>query len=180
MDPSMPTTAGASGQPDRLDAVDQFKTMLAAERAKAARIQGELDWRNFALDCAPAHFMVIDVSAPRWSIIYVNRRIAKDHGYEPIELIGRTPGSLLPMDFNRDAFQRIEAAVSNSVTIRTELISRRKDGATFPVEFEMTAIRNPDGPVKHYLAVGTDISVRVEQARELQQLRDENAKLRSG
>jgi len=72
-------------------AVRRLESLLAVEREERARLQRELDLRNCALDAARTHFMIVDVCNPRWNIVYANRAIAQDHGYEASELMGRSP-----------------------------------------------------------------------------------------
>src|ERR1700760_4028272 len=104
-------TQTSAAEPDRRNPVEQFKSLLANERALRARVQSELDLRNQALDATSTHFMIIDVSRPHWAIVYANRAIARDHGFEPAEITGRTPAWLTPRDLNPEAFERMSQAV---------------------------------------------------------------------
>jgi PAS domain S-box-containing protein len=170
---SAPAAAPAATEPDRRNAVEQFKSLLAGERAHRARIQSELDLRNCALDATTTHIMIIDVSRPHWAIVYVNRATARDHGYEPSEIMGRTPAWLTPVDSNREAFEKINQAVNTGDSVSVELTARRKDGSNFWVGMLMTPVRDTAGVISHYLAIGADITARLEQERTKKDLQEQ-------
>src|SRR3569833_4307790 len=107
---------------DEVDTVSQLKSLLAAERAENAQLQRDLNLRNSALDSATSHFMILDVRQRRWTIVYANRAIAQDHGYETTELLGQSPTLLVPIEENEVALERIQGAVQNRQSVRTELI----------------------------------------------------------
>jgi PAS domain S-box-containing protein len=158
-------------QLDNQHEIEQLRSLLAAERDARAQLQTDLDLRNYALDAAATHFMILDVSQPRWAIVYANRGIARGHGYEAAELLGRSPAKLASTEeANAEAFERIGEAVRSGVSISTELISRRKDGSTFWVGIVLTPIQNTVDRITHYLGIGADITVRLEQERAQREL----------
>ncbi|MDB6088669.1 MAG: sensor protein [Gammaproteobacteria bacterium] len=147
--------------------------MLAAEREERARLQSEFDLRNCALDAAATHFMIIDVSQPRWTIVYANRASSNAHGYESAELLGQSPAMLVSEEANTVALERIAQAVLEGTSVRTELVGRRKDTSTFWLGMFMAPVRSSAGGVTHYLAIGADITPRLEQERAQRQLQDQ-------
>lgn len=145
---------------------------LEAERQERLRLQSALELRDCALDSASTHFMILNVTRSPWMIIYANRAIAQDHGYERAELLGASPALLTPASENAVAFARMDQAVRERGTISTELLARRKDGSTFWVGIYLTPVRSSVGAVTHYLAIGTDITARLEQERTQRELQD--------
>jgi PAS domain S-box-containing protein len=141
-------------------------------RDECARLQRELNLRNCALDAASTHFMIIDVRGPRWAIVYANRAVAQDHGYETAEILGRSPAMLVPYEENEDTFARISEAVHAGNGIRTELNARHKDGSLFRVGMFMAPIRDEAGHPTHYVGIGADITVKLEQERVQRQLQE--------
>jgi PAS domain S-box-containing protein len=167
----MSTSIRMSLQSDEQREIEQLRRLLAAERDARARLQSDLDLRNYALDAATTHFMIVDVRQPRWSIVYANRGVATAHGYEATELLGRSPAKLASVgEENAGALTRINAAVREGVALRTELIARRKDGSTFWVGMLMTPIQNGADRITHYLGIGADITVKLEQERAQREL----------
>jgi PAS domain S-box-containing protein len=160
-----------SQQLDKQHEIEQLRRLLATERDARARLQSDLDLRNYALDAATTHFMIVDVSQPRWSIVYANRGVALAHGYEATELLGQSLAKLTAMgEDNAEALERIGAAVREGVSIRIELIACRKDGSTFRVGMLMAPIQNGANGITHYLGIGADITVRLEQERAQREL----------
>ena len=147
---------------------------LLFERAERERLQNQLDLRNSALDSATSHIMVIDVSGERWVIVYANRAIAADHGYEASELLGRSPAMLVPAEDNAPALQRIDAAVrEGSTTGNLELLARRRDGSRFWAGLMLSPVRPEAGRIAYYVGIGADITAKLEQQRAQRELQDQ-------
>src|SRR6266850_6486411 len=92
--------------------------------AEHRRLQSELDLRNCALDSASSHFVILDVTRSPWRIVYANRALAADHGYEPAELLGQDPAILISAADNEIALGRLGEAVRAGVSASVELVSR--------------------------------------------------------
>lgn len=129
--------------------------------------------RNCALDAATAHFMITEATRAGGRIVYVNRALARDHGYEPAELLGQSPGLLAPAELNTTERRALEHAVRNGASLRTELRSRRKDGSTFWTGIALEPIRDAAGCLTHYVSIGADITARLAEARETRRLQDQ-------
>ena len=153
---------------------DSLEALLAAERAERHRLQSELELRDSALNSASSHFLILDVTRPAWSIVYANRAVAKDHGYTPAELLGKSPTLLLDLEQHQEPFGRLRQAVREGDSTSVEVISRRRDGSTFCVGMFLTPLRPASGAtITHYLAIGADITVRREQERTRQLLQEQ-------
>jgi two-component system, NtrC family, sensor kinase len=149
-----------------------LRALLDDERQERLRLQSALDLRNYALDASPSHFMILNVARTPWMIIYANRAIAQDHGYEREELLGQSPALLTPARENAAAFAHLNQAVRDGVSLSTELVARRKDGSEFCVGILLTPVRPTGGAVTHYLAIGADITTRLAQERTQRELKD--------
>src|SRR3989442_1464300 len=93
-----------------------------------------------ALEAASTHFMIVDVSAPTWQIVYVNRAICERYGYTAAELLGRSPEILICVEQSAQALSRAADAVHRGTPVAIELQARRKDQTTFWVGITMTPI----------------------------------------
>jgi PAS domain S-box-containing protein len=162
------STAGFDGTPDEA-VMDGLRGAISEEYR---HLQTELDLRNCALDSASSHFMILDVTASPWRIVYVNRAVAQDHGYEPAELLGQDPAILTPAADNKVALARLGKAVHKGASASAELVSRHRDGSTFSVGITLTPVRRTANTVSHYLAIGADITVKLEQERERRLLQE--------
>jgi PAS domain S-box-containing protein len=137
-----------------------------------ARLQRALELRHCALDAATAHFMIVDVLQPGSPIVYVNRAIAHDHGYEPEELLGKNPSILIASDLDPAQSVAINDTVLSGRSLRAELLSRRKDGSTFWAGISLEPVRDTTGQVTHYVSIGADITTRREEALEKRTLQE--------
>ena len=96
---------------------------LATLENECARLQFELDLRNHALDAATAHFMIIDMLTPGHPVVFVNRALAQNHGYEQSELLGASATKLVAVELCPEQLQELNDAMRHGRTIRTELRS---------------------------------------------------------
>ena len=110
--------------------------------------------------------MILDVTGLPWRIVYANRAVAKDHGYEPAELLGQDPAILTSAGDNKVAFARFGKAVREGASAGAELVSRHRDGSTLSVGVSLTPVRHTADAVSHYLVVGADITAKLAQERE--------------
>ena len=139
-------------------------------RNDVEHLHNELDLRDSALAATTAHFLIADVRRKGWPVVYVNRAIAADHGYEPQELLGKSPAFLIPAEINPAALEELNQGMRQAKTVRTQALSRRKDGSTFWAGITLAPIRDRQGHVTHYLGMGTDITARLEEAERERQL----------
>lgn len=146
---------------------------LAAERAERARLERILALRTCALDAASTHFMITDRRRRGWPIVYVNRALARDHGYRPEELLGQSASLLVPADLNPVQLEALNAALRRGDSYRTELRARRKDESTFWCGVTLEPVRDAAGCVTHYVSIGADITAKLADAEEKRRLQDQ-------
>jgi PAS domain S-box-containing protein len=100
----------------------------------------------------------IDQPGPR--IVFVNPGFTRMTGWEPCEVIGRTPRLLQSEQTDRAALDRIRAALLAWQPVREELLNQRRDGTPFWVEIEITPLAGADGWFTHWVAVQRDITAQ--------------------
>jgi PAS domain S-box-containing protein len=150
---------------------DALRAECESFRSDLEHLQGELKLRDSALDATTAHFLIADVRRRGWPMVYVNRAIAADHGYEPGELLGQSPVFLNPAELNPAAMEELNHGIRDGTIVRAQVMSQRKDGSTFWTGITLAPVRDDAGHVTHYLGMGSDITARLaeqERARELQ------------
>jgi PAS domain S-box-containing protein len=153
----------------------EVRAQLATATAAAETLRKALELRDAALDASSSHFMIVDLLTKGRPIIYVNRALAHEHGYEPEQLIGQSVNMLTvksdaaapqaPGQFYKD--------IASGRTLRTELQAVRRDGSTFWVGVCTTPLRNARGVVTHYVTVGADITARMEAERKKKELQEQ-------
>ncbi|MEP7244853.1 MAG: ATP-binding protein, partial [Gammaproteobacteria bacterium] len=150
-----------------------LRSQLIDERRERAQLEQALELCSCALDAANTHFMITDMRRHGWPIVYVNRSMARDHGYEPGELLGKSAKRLVGSELNAVALLDINRALRNGDSLRTEVQSRRKDGTTFWAGISLQPIRDALGSVTHYLSVGADITSRRAEEQDKRRLQEQ-------
>ncbi len=93
-------------------------------------------------------------------IVAVNPAMIRHTGYDYHELIGQNPRVLSSGHASRDTYREMWSALNDSGYWQGELWERCKNGMVYPKWAAISAIRNPDNEVTHYIASYTDISER--------------------
>jgi diguanylate cyclase (GGDEF)-like protein/PAS domain S-box-containing protein len=103
-------------------------------------------------------------------ILRVNRAFTDITGYKSDEVIGATP-RLLSSGHHDAAFYR---AMWNRIhadgSWQGEIWNRRKDGDLYPEWLNITAVKNAQGDVTHYVGTMIDITERKEAERKIEHL----------
>ncbi|WP_165247315.1 PAS domain S-box protein [Paludisphaera soli] len=162
---------------------------LFAERRKAVREQVEINARLNAMLDASTHSSIL-VADPAGLITVFNTGAERMLGYAAGEIIGRTTPLILhdPAEVAARAAE-LAAELGRPVQGFEALVARarrdghdvrewtlvRKDGTRIAVLLAVTAVRDPEGNLRGFLAIATDLSQR--QAAE-RQVRTSEARLR--
>jgi PAS domain S-box-containing protein len=151
----------------------ELRAAVARETVERRRILGELRLRNAALDAATSHFMIVEARPP-YPIVYVNRILATDHGYQdPSSLIGRNLSVFSAQYLNESGEQEYYGALARGDSARAEVEVTRPDGQKFVAGFSTSPLRNETGQLTHHVTIGADITARREAERRKQQLQEE-------
>ncbi|HEY4213584.1 MAG TPA: ATP-binding protein [Steroidobacteraceae bacterium] len=150
-----------------------FEDLPVVAADDCVALSRELEIRTWALDTAPTHFMITDVTRPGWPIVFVNRALARDHGYEPNELLGKSAGILCAHTENTEALAEVESAMRRGTTARVQMRSYRKDGTSFWVGVTFSPMRNAAGITTHYVSIGADITARLEDTENRNRLQEQ-------
>ncbi|MGB5063813.1 MAG: EAL domain-containing protein, partial [Candidatus Competibacter sp.] len=124
-----------------------------------ARRQAEENMRklSYVVEQNPISILITDIYG---NIEYVNPKFSEVSGYRLEEIQGKNPYSLQTSTLNAEEYQRMQHLVSNGNVWRGELCSRRKDGGFFWESAHISAIRNPQDVVTHFVWLREDISDR--------------------
>lgn len=100
------------------------------------------------------------INLPGPCIVYVNEAFTRMTGYQPQEVIGKTPRILQGPNTDRSQLDCIHTELSQRKPVRIELINYRKDGSEFWVELNIVPIANERGCFTHWVSVQRDITER--------------------
>ncbi len=111
------------------------------------------------LEAAPDAMVVVNEGG---DIVLLNLQAEKQFGYRRDELIGQPVKNLIPEGFAErliaDGTRSAAEALAQHIGMGLELIARRKDGSTFPIELMLSPLDSPSGIL--VTAAIRDITVR--------------------
>lgn len=100
-------------------------------------------------------------------IVDVNSSFSQLTGYVKAEVIGQTPQILKPEIIKSDLYQEIQQALNQAGMWQGELQHRHKAGTTLAVWQTITAVKDSNNTLSHYVTVFSDISPLKQSQREI-------------
>lgn len=119
----------------------------------------------------------ISGSGPR--ILYVNDAFVRRTGFTREEAIGKTPRMLQGPKTQRDALDRIRAALAAWKPVREELINYTKSGEEFWLELDIVPVADATGWFTHWVAIERDVTERKQGEERVLALLSETQDLRA-
>lgn len=101
-------------------------------------------------------------------IIRVNQAFIDETGYAAEEVIGKTIGILRSGQHDAAFYQAMWRSIRDTGRWQGEIWDKRKNGEIYPKWMRITAIKDSDGVVTHYLGSHTDISATQRAYEKLQ------------
>ncbi|MBU0689707.1 MAG: EAL domain-containing protein [Gammaproteobacteria bacterium] len=103
-------------------------------------------------------------------IVRVNKAFTEITGYEPEEAIGKTPAILKSGKHDAAFYAQMWATVKREGRWEGELLDRRKTGEIYPKNLTITAVKNEQDEVTHYVGIFSDITTRKAAEEEINRL----------
>ncbi|MGB7534961.1 MAG: EAL domain-containing protein, partial [Azonexus sp.] len=110
--------------------------------------------------------MLVTDAAKR--IIRVNRAFTEITGYTVDEVIGQTPAVFKSGHHEYGFYGEMWASLKVHGNWRGEIWNRRKNGEVFPEWLSITAVRNAEGQISHFVASYLDLTQRKEAEEQIQ------------
>ena len=111
----------------------------------------------------------LDNDGPK--IIYVNAAFTKLSGYEPDEIIGKTPRILQGPDTCKKTLANLKRTLQQGKSFQGELKNYTRDGDPYWLEISITPVKDSNGITTHYTAIERNISERKSFEKELEESR---------
>lgn len=138
---------GSNGQPEMY--------CLDVDLSELRKAQSELRLAaRFFEDSGEA----IMITGPDKTILAVNTAFSKITGYARSETLGRPAGFMSSGHHDADYFARMAQCLQTSDHWQGEIWNRRKNGQVFPEWLGISAVRNEQDCLTHYVAIFSDIS----------------------
>jgi len=125
------------------------------ERWRREETQLQLFHRMFEL--AQDGIMLTDTKG---RLIEWNPALEQMTGWKAEEVIGRTPSFLKSNKHPPEFYERIWSTLSAGQAFVSRFVNRRKDGSELVVWESISPVKDPDGTVRFYLAILTDLTER--------------------
>ena len=150
--------ANADGRIERIALFSRDVTQIHQRRQQLRKLET-------ALEQAPVSVMITDRTG---AIEYVNRTFVLISGYSEDEVLGRNPRMLKSGETPHSTYRDMWHCLSTGITWQGELCNRAKDDSLFWEYATLSAVRDDDGIITHYMAVKENITQRKETEQQLE------------
>ncbi|MEI6702412.1 MAG: response regulator [Deltaproteobacteria bacterium] len=123
--------------------------------AQLEQKNAELQTLSRAVEQCSVTIVITDVEG---TIEFVNPKFTELTGYTAEEAIGQNPRLLKSGETPPETFVKLWSTISEGKTWEGEFINKSKDGHLFWERASISAIRDDNGVITHYLAVKEDIT----------------------
>lgn len=103
-------------------------------------------------------------------ILRVNKAFERISGYSSDEVVGKTPRIFKSEQHDKQFYQRMWYEIQTEDGWHGEIWNRKKNGAIYPIQQMITAVKDEQGRVVNYLATFADITARKQAEERIHQL----------
>ena len=112
----------------------------------------------------------IVVTDAQRQILRVNRAFTEITGYDAADVLGRNPRIFSSGRQDQGFYRALWQSILDTGHWQGEIQNRRKNGDAFPAHLAITAVKDEEGAVSHYVATMLDITLRKAAAEEIERL----------
>jgi PAS domain S-box-containing protein len=113
------------------------------------------------------------ITDPQGRIEWVNDGFTRVTEYTLPEVVGRKPGSFLQgPDTDPETVAFVRAKLAAGEGFKTEIVNYGKSGRAYWLAIEVQPVRGPDGALRYFMAIETDVTARKQMERELRESRE--------
>ncbi len=109
----------------------------------------------------------ITVTDARSRIVMVNKAFSDTTGYSAEEALGQTPALLKSGKQGETFYADFWSTLQEKGEWRGEIWNRRKNGTLYPEWLNVSAVRDRQGQIEHYIAIFSDITERKEHEERI-------------
>ena len=103
-------------------------------------------------------------------ILRVNQAFTEISGYMAEEVVGQTPRMLQSGRHDKDFYREMRETIFATGGWQGEVWDRRKNGEVYPKWLTISAVKDDDGAVTHYIGTNSDITERKKAEEKIQTL----------
>jgi PAS domain S-box-containing protein len=131
---------------------------------KQQKIQAQISQLSQAVVQSPVSVVITDLNG---DIEYVNPKFSEVTGYSAQEVIGQNPRVLKSGELSTDDYRELWETITSGKEWQGEFHNKKKSGELFWEHAKISAIKNEQGVITHFVAVKEDITERKQIEKEL-------------
>ena len=161
----------SSGEPDRI--VGTLQDVTFRREAEQALLASQAVARKLSLVASRTDNPVFIIK-PDGLIEWVNDSFKRVTEFNFAEVVGRNPvGLTAGPETSQRTLRRIRCLLGRGQGVSTDIVIYSKSGRKYHVQIEIQPIRNQEGMLENFIAIASDITVRVEIENALRQAKTE-------
>ncbi len=133
---------------------------------KRKETQSRLEWLSLAVEQSPIAVVMTDLDG---HIEYVNAAFTRTTGYQPDEVLGKTPRILKSGETSPTVYRDLWATIRAGKVWHGDLVNRRKDGTLYEDAMWVFPVTDGKGQVVRLLALKEDVSKKRSLEAQLRQ-----------
>jgi PAS domain S-box-containing protein len=111
-----------------------------------------------------------NLDPPGPEIIFINPEFTHMTGYQPSEVLGKTPRILQGPKTDRAMLKELRETIGRGENFSAETINYRKDGSEYYVAWDISPVRDQSGAIVQYLSIQRDVTARKQADAKLAEL----------
>ena len=123
-----------------------------------------------AVEQSPSTVLITDSNG---IIEYVNPKFEKLTGYSCSEVLGKSPSILKSGETSSDEYKKLWETISSGKEWSGKLHNKKKSGELYWEHVSISAVKNENGDITHYIAVKEDITQLVESEEALKKAEED-------
>ncbi|MDX1795503.1 MAG: PAS domain S-box protein [Hydrogenovibrio sp.] len=152
--------------PNTIDRLSGIATRISISLEKAKN-QQQMSLLSTALAATANGILITDTNGViQWS----NEALTRLTGYQPSDLIGKTPKVLNSGKQDDLFYENLWKTILKGEVWREEMVDRRKDGSELYTRQTITPMRDEKGELSHFIAVLEDISSEVAAKEQIEHM----------
>ncbi len=148
-------------------------TFIGTDITEQRYTENELRKASQAIEQSPNTVMITDTDG---HIVYSNPKFTELTGYTKEEVLGHNPKILQSGETDNNDYKNLWDALKNGNEWTGEFLNKKKNGELYWESARISAIKDADGNITHYLAVKEDITEKKRLADEVELRNKEVAK----
>ncbi|MCU7835891.1 MAG: PAS domain S-box protein [gamma proteobacterium symbiont of Taylorina sp.] len=144
-------------------------TYIGSDITEQRYTENELRKASQAIEQSPSTVLITDTSG---KIVYTNPKFTELTGYSKEEVLGENPKILHSGETSTEEYNELWSALRSGKDWSGEFHNKKKNGELYWESAHISAIKDADGNITHYLAVKEDITEK-KQLEEKVELHNE-------